>query len=92
MLKPRAIKTIRYSAGFERVYKKLPKEEKSIAEKRESIFRNNIFDPCLKTHKLKGKLKNYWSFSVTYSNRILFKFLKNDEIMFYDIGDHKIYQ
>lgn len=67
-------------------------KEKLLAEKREIIFRNNAFDPCLKTHKLKGKLNDHWSFSVTYSDRILFKFLKDDEVYFYNVGNHLIYQ
>jgi mRNA-degrading endonuclease YafQ of YafQ-DinJ toxin-antitoxin module len=53
---------------------------------------NNPFDETLKTHKLKGKLKEFWSFSVNYSFRIVFEFIKKDEVIFYDIGDHRIYQ
>ena len=86
------IKIIRYTPKFERSYKKLSLEEKLFAEKREKIFRKNAFDPRLKTHKLKGKLKNRWSFSLTYSQRVLFNFFQNDEVIFYDIGDHQIYQ
>ena len=88
----RKINLIRYSSKFERVYKKLSLKEKLIAEKREKIFRQNPFDPRLKTHKLKGKLKDKWSFSLTYSQRVLFNFYKDGEVIFYDIGDHKIYQ
>ena len=86
------IKIIRYSSKFERSYKKLPLEEKLIAEEREQVFRKDSFDSKLKTHKLKGKLRNRWSFSLTYSQRVLFSFYKDDEIIFYDIGDHRIYQ
>jgi len=61
------IKEIRYTSKFERAYRKLPLEEKLAAEETEKIFRRNPFDTRLKTHKLKGKLKNKWAFSLTYS-------------------------
>lgn len=86
------IKIIRYTSKFERAYKKLSVQEKIIAETREKIFRQDPFDSRLKTHKLKGQLKNKWSFSLTYSQRVLFNYDKDNEIMFYDIGDHRIYQ
>ena len=86
------IKIIRSTSKFERAYKKLSLKERLIAEDREKIFRKDPFDSRLKTHKLKGKLKNRWSFSLTYSQRVLFKFYKNDEVIFYDIGNHRIYQ
>jgi mRNA-degrading endonuclease YafQ of YafQ-DinJ toxin-antitoxin module len=63
-----------------------------MAVEKEVIFVKNPFNPQLKTHKLKGKLKGLWSFSVTYSFRIVFEFINDDEVIFYDIGDHKIYQ
>ena len=86
------IKVIRYTSKFERAYKKLSLEEKIIAEGREKIFRKDPFNSRLKTHKLKGKLKNRWSFSLTYSQRVLFNFYEDSEVIFYDIGNHRIYQ
>lgn len=86
------IKVIRYTSKFERAYKKLSLQEKVIAEDREKIFREDPFDSRLKTHKLKGKLKNRWSFSLTYSQRVLCNFYQENEVIFYDIGDHRIYQ
>lgn len=55
---------IYYHPQFGKSYKFLSKEIKEKAEAREKIFRNNAFHPSLKTHKLTGKLKNQWSFSV----------------------------
>lgn len=88
----RRIKQIRYSSKFERSYKKLPLAEKIFAEEKEKIFRQNAFDRKLKAHKLKGDLKHLWSFTITYSYRVVFKFVKKDIVLFYDIGDHRIYQ
>jgi mRNA-degrading endonuclease YafQ of YafQ-DinJ toxin-antitoxin module len=53
-----------YSSKFAREYKKLPRKVKSKAEEHETIFRQNPYDPRLNTHKLHGRLKEFWSFSV----------------------------
>ncbi|MFH1565354.1 MAG: type II toxin-antitoxin system mRNA interferase toxin, RelE/StbE family [bacterium] len=82
-----------YSSKFAREYKKLPKNIKDIAEKQEVIFHDNPFDPKLKTHKLKGKLKDFLSFSVGYKYRIIFEFFKDEKTAyFHSVGDHDIYQ
>ena len=82
---------IRYSPKFARQYKKLPQEIKEQAEKKETIFRKNPFDQRLRTHKLHGSQADFYSFSVTYSYRVMFSFEKGEEVVFYEIGDHDIY-
>jgi mRNA-degrading endonuclease YafQ of YafQ-DinJ toxin-antitoxin module len=49
-------------------------------------FTLDPFDPSLKTHKLSGKLKEYWSFSVDYDARVLFYFTEDEKAVFVDIG------
>ena len=83
---------IEYTKKFARQYRKLSLPVKQAAEKRESIFRSNPKDHRLKTHKLKGNLKDLWSFSVTHEHRILFEFIEDDVVLFHEIGDHDIYQ
>lgn len=83
---------INYTFKFTRSLKKLSKEEASEFTKKVSIFELDHFHPLLKTHKLKGELKNYWSFSVSYSLRVLFIFENKDETTFIDIGTHRIYK
>lgn len=80
-----------YHPRFRRAYKKLSTELKSKAEIKEKLFRVNPFHPSLDTHKLHGKLKNQWSFSVDIKYRILFEFDSQD-VIFFDIGDHEIYK
>ena len=70
----------------------MQKNKQKIAIIREKIFRNNCFDSRLKTHKLTGSLKDYWAFSVTHSERILFRFINEKEVIFYKIGSHDIYK
>jgi|TARA_Y100000031_G_scaffold77498_1_gene85381 mRNA-degrading endonuclease YafQ of YafQ-DinJ toxin-antitoxin module len=86
------IRRIRYSTHFQRAFKKLPPDLKPQIREREVLFKNNCFDPRLDTHKLTGKLKNFWSFSITYKHRILFAFEGEGEVGFIDVGDHSIYR
>jgi len=81
-----------YSGKFAREYKKLPKAVKIEAEKKEQIFRKNIFDKRLDTHKLHGRLKNFWSFSIGRGHRIIFEFAEKDIVYFHSVGNHDIYQ
>ena len=81
-----------YSPKFRREYKKLPKNVKLAAEKKESVFRKNPFDPSLDTHKLHGRLREFWSFSVGFKQRIVFELGDKDIIYFHSVGDHDIYQ
>jgi len=84
---------ILYTSKFAREYKKLPGDIKDIAEKQEIIFRKNPFNPKLKTHKLKGRLNGFLSFSIGHRYRIIFEFAKDRKIIyFHSAGDHDIYQ
>ena len=82
---------IYFSSKFEREYKKLPREAKEDAEDKEKLFRINPFGPTLRTHKLTGKLKDYWSFSISPKYRIIFEFVKEDTVWFHSVGSHRIY-
>ena len=83
---------IHITSGFERSYHKLPSLIQKLAERKDQWFRINAFDPRLHTHKLKGFLEGYWSYSINYEYRILFRFINNDEALYYDIGTHDIYR
>lgn len=82
-----------YSSKFAREYKKLPTTIKDGAEEQEIIFRQNHFDPRLKTHKLKGKLNGFLVFSIGYEYRIIFELAKNKKTAyFHAVGNHDIYK
>ncbi len=83
---------ILYWPKFAKYFKKLPVEIQKIAIEKEKLFRKNPFDSILKTHKLHGILNEYWSFSVNYKIRIIFKFIDKNTVGFYLIGDHDIYE
>ena len=88
-MKPRAI---RHDATFEKQWakylKKLTEKDKEQLKDRLVIFKEDVFDRRLKTHHLKGNLKEYYAFSLSYSDRIVFKLLDNEEILFIEIGSH----
>jgi mRNA-degrading endonuclease YafQ of YafQ-DinJ toxin-antitoxin module len=82
-----------YSSKFAREYKKLPSNIKDIAQEQEIIFRKNPLDLKLKTHKLKGRLYGFLSFSIGFKFRIIFELSKDKKIAFFhSVGDHDIYQ
>lgn len=83
---------IEYSRQFLKSFEKLPSIIKRKAENKDKIFRQNPFSPQLKTHKLKGELKQYSAYSVDRNYRILFRFIDKNRIICFDIGTHKIYK
>ena len=56
------------------------------------MFRESPFIPILETHKLGGKLKGYWAYSVDEHYRVLFRFEKEHTVIYFDIGTHEIYK
>ena len=83
---------IYYSSKFASQYRKLPAEIKRLAEKKEKIFRTNIFNPQLETHKLKGALGKFLSFSINRKYRIIFEIRGRKVVWFHAVGDHSIYK
>ena len=81
---------IYFHPHFKKSYKNLPLAIKKKAEAKEKLSRKNPFHPSLKTHKLKGKLKDIWSFSIDNKYRIIFIF-DNSDVIFLDVGTHEIY-
>ena len=78
--------------GFVKSFKRLDIGVKKKVTKKIDTFLLNPYEPKLKTHKLIGKLKDYWSFSVDYSLRIMFRFSGHETVEFIDIGSHGIYK
>ncbi len=85
-------KKVNYSPTFFKSLRKLPKSQLKFLEKQEKIFMKDIFDPRLKTHKLKGKFSDFYSFSISYHWRIIFHLEGNDTIVLDNIGTHEIYK
>jgi mRNA-degrading endonuclease YafQ of YafQ-DinJ toxin-antitoxin module len=56
--------TIYYHPRFQRSYKRLDPQIRLTAEKRIALFRKDALDQRLGAHRLHGKLKSLWSFSI----------------------------
>lgn len=86
--------TIYLYSRYRRSYKRTDPQLRKLVDERVEVFRRDPFDPRLDTHRLHGKLKNQWSFSVDRRCRVLFEFLDKErqEAVFLDIGNHSLYR
>ena len=84
---------ITYTASFIRLLKSLPKALREEVREKINLFRDPKNHQQLKVHKLKGRLKGRYSFSVNYKTRIVFNYSDNThkEVRLDAIGDHHIY-
>lgn len=83
---------VSFSTTFKKAFKKrisITSDEELFWEKLD-LFIDNPFNPSLKTHRLSGKLKDLWSFSISYDMRVVFYFTTNkpQKAVFVDIGNH----
>lgn len=83
---------VSFSGAFKKAFRKRIKDSISEAEfwERLEIFTEEPFNTKLKTHKLSGKLKGLWSFSIEQNLRVVFYFTKDKppKVIFVDIGNH----
>jgi len=79
---------IQYTEEFERRYQELPPPVQRKAERRARLFRENPFHPALKTEKLQPLKREYWSFRIDRSYRIIFRFEGTDKVLFVTCGHH----
>ncbi len=81
-------KTDFYAKKERKFFKKHPELIEKYGEFLE-ILQLNPFENSLKTHKLKGKLSDFYSCSLTYEYRIVCVIvIQDDEITLVDIGTH----
>ena len=73
---------------FDKRYRNLTKKIKEAAKHKEQIFRTDPFHPSLRTHKLHGKDKDAWAFSINQKYRIKFLFLGEHRVPFLNVGTH----
>jgi addiction module RelE/StbE family toxin len=81
-----------WDANFKRSYKKRIGSNKPLKKKfgdAINVFCHEPFNTKLKTHKLTGKLKDLWAFSVSYDCRVIFMFIDTETALLVDIGSHE---
>ena len=83
---------IGYTPAFSREFKKLDYDlAQEVVEKIE-IFKDLKNHDILKVHKLNGRLKDRYSFSVNYKIRIVFHYVSKNEVILVAVGDHDVYK
>lgn len=83
---------IKYKPSFLRDFKKLPDDIKTEARGKIEMIRDKKQHEKLRVHKLQGKLSKFYSFSITYSHRVIFSYESNKSIVLFAIGTHDIYK
>lgn len=65
--------------------------KKEVAES-VKMFENTDNHKNLKVHKLNGRLRNCYGFSVNYKVRIVFEYTDKNHAILLAIGDHDVYK
>jgi len=84
--------TLFYTPTFIKQYAKLPHELQAEVKEKIELFKEEPQHPFLKTHKLKGELKDLFSFSVNYKTRIVFMYDSKTEVSLLQVGSHDVYR
>ena len=82
---------VSYNSSFKRSFKRrivVGSEREARLRSKIALFINDPFDKELRTHKLSGKLKGFWSFSVEFDLRVIFYFEDSETVVFVDLGTH----
>lgn len=83
---------IKFKPNFVRQFNRLePALQEEVVEKVE-LFKKIKNHKQLKVHKLKGRLKGRFSFSVNYKTRIVFAYISKKEAVLLAIGDRDLYK
>ena len=81
-----------FKPTFVRQFKILEEGLQDEALEKIELFKKPKHHKYLKVHKLKGQLKQYYSFSVNYKTRIVFQYLSNNKAVLLAVGDHAVYK
>lgn len=83
---------IDYTPTFAKQFRILPTHVQQKAQKKERLLRTQPFCAELRTHKLSGRLAGYWSCSITYHYRIVFRKLSDRHLLLVAVGTHAVYR
>lgn len=80
-----------YTPSFIKQAKSLERATFGTLKKKIELFKDPKNHKLLKVHKLHGKLKNLYAFSVNNEIRVIFEYLSKSEVIMHDVGGHEIY-
>ncbi|MFH0769829.1 MAG: hypothetical protein V1926_00450 [Candidatus Peregrinibacteria bacterium] len=83
---------ILFTPSFLRQFNKLPPELQDEVDAAVLRFQSHPRDRSLKLHRLKGKLRRFFSFSVNYRYRIVCQNDAHDVWALLSVGDHDVYR
>lgn len=83
---------VAFAPKFLRLFKKLPLDLQDEVIEKIELFKNHDNHQSLKVHKLNGRLKKFYGFSVNYKNRIVFEYISENEVALLAVGDHEVYK
>ena len=83
---------VHFKPTFVRQFNKLDPELQQEVEEKIELFKDKGSHKQLKIHKLHGRLKDRYSFSVNYKFRIIFTRLSKNEIVLLAVGNHSVYK
>jgi toxin HigB-1 len=84
---------VAYTPGFLRMLKSLSNALREEAIEKIELFKDPKNHKQLKVHKLTGRLKGRYSFSVNYKTRIVFSYInKPKEALLLAVDDHDVYK
>ena len=81
-----------FKPSFIRHFNKFPRDFQDEVIEKIELFKNINNHHLLKVHKLKGKLKKFYGFSVDFQNRVVFDYISKNEAVLLMIGDHNVYK
>ena len=85
---------VKYAPEFVRLYNKLGFALQEEIREKITLFKDPTNHRQLKVHKLHGRLRDRYSFSVNYKYRIIFEYDPKDNriVILKTVGDHEIYK
>lgn len=85
--------SVEFSSDFVRTFKKLSVALRSEIKEKIEEFKDPKNHSRLKVHKLQGRMKGSFAFSVNFSYRVIFEWSKNKKTAYlFDVGNHSIYE
>ena len=82
---------IKYKPRFIRLYNNFESTQQEEIREKIGLFTSEANHTMLKVHKLQGKLKGRFSFSVNYKTRIVFVYESKQTVVLLVVGSHDVY-
>ncbi len=83
---------VSYKPTFIRQYNSLENDLQEEVVLKIELFKDKNNHKALQVHKLHGRLKDCYSFSVNYKIRIVFNYASKKEAVLLAVDDHDIYK